>query len=663
MALPRYKPSEVRLDTGAGIGQRAVAQTYQTLSQKMNEWSDYTFKQGAEIRQREGREQAFQDTENEVEFTPHEQFSIYDKTYNNVRSATYSAKKEIDIADTSTDFALQFQDSPQEYNKAMDEYSQNLIKDAPTAELRASIKLSASKNKESTLNKLLIAENQRTRKDDVATFKQSWDLDVAQLVSAESLGNTDEALAVRNKNLTYLHSMIQNGLIQPSKAQELIQDAEYRVKKGVLEKDVIDFVSDGNFEEANKVLVDFNKEIPKDLKLEQYKNIQTSLSSLYNKAYKKQKAEQGAVNESNKIAINNGIKILNDGRLPNDIHELDELITTQSKTLQNKYKIAKDVNAFFTKNAELTLSEIKTIIDKKKGKRVSAYQNEVLNGLEEMYNKKKSLAKTDAMTYAESTGVEIEPIALTNLDALEKRRWQSINASKETGQPQMILKKDEATAMATVLDSPATTVEDKLAYIKEISEKAAEDSDIVFNQLSKSGAKNFGFVGHLANIKNAKAATYALKGFKQDIPIEEGLKKGVNDLLGGIFVNSDDFKMIQSGIFDYIKGRTIDGDAPANAKDILEATLGQVEEYNGHNVIRPFNMDESVFEHKLDYYVVEGNEKLTDVIQDITDWSGSGTAQLHYAGNGKYLIYRIDNFGKPYYEGNEDGTNFILEIK
>ena len=663
MALPRYKPLEVRLDTGAGIGQRAVAQTYQTLSQKMNEWSDYTFKQGAEIRQREGREQAFQDTENEVEFTPHEQFSIYDKTYNNVRSATYSAKKEIDIADTSTDFALQFQDSPQEYNKAMDEYSQNLIKDAPTAELRASIKLSASKNKESTLNKLLIAENQRTRKDDVATFKQSWDLDVAQLVSAESLGNTDEALAVRNKNLTYLHSMIQNGLIQPSKAQELIQDAEYRVKKGVLEKDVIDFVSDGNFEEANKVLVDFNKEIPKDLKLEQYKNIQTSLSSLYNKAYKKQKAEQGAVNESNKIAINNGIKILNDGRLPNDIHELDELITTQSKTLQNKYKIAKDVNAFFTKNAELTLSEIKTIIDKKKGKRVSAYQNEVLNGLEEMYNKKKSLAKTDAMTYAESTGVEIEPIALTNLDALEKRRWQSINASKETGQPQMILKKDEATAMATVLESPATKIKDKLAYIKEISEKAAEDSDIVFNQLSKSGAKNFGFVGHLANIKNAKAATYALKGFKQDIPIEEGLKKGVNDLLGGIFVNPDNFKMIQSGIFDYIKGRTIDGDAPANAKDILEATLGQVEEYNGHNVIRPFNMNESVFEDKLDYYVVEGNEKLTDVIQDITDWSRSGTAQLHYAGPGKYFIL-MPNDGKPYYVGEEDdGEKFVLEIK
>jgi hypothetical protein len=60
MPLPRYNPSEVRLQTGAGIAENAQAQTWQTLSNKLDQWSGYAYKEGAAIREKEGKADAEQ---------------------------------------------------------------------------------------------------------------------------------------------------------------------------------------------------------------------------------------------------------------------------------------------------------------------------------------------------------------------------------------------------------------------------------------------------------------------------------------------------------------------------------------------------------------------------------------------------------------------------
>ena len=213
MALPRYKPSEVRLNTGAGIGQRAVAQTYQTLSQKMNEWSDYTFKQGAEIRQREGKEDAIMDVAKTGTYRDVGTFSVYDKAYKDAAHTSYAVGTEHDIknfssfAETSINNNPDIHDKPDAFLKSWEKYTATTIAAAPDEYAKAITSKALDSYGTNKYNTMYKAHEKKVYDNNKKTFEDGISLAEENYFDAISSGNDDEKL----RNLNTLISLNLSG--------------------------------------------------------------------------------------------------------------------------------------------------------------------------------------------------------------------------------------------------------------------------------------------------------------------------------------------------------------------------------------------------------------------------------------------------------------------
>ncbi len=652
--------------TGSGgvTASRVATSSIQSLAQRLETFEGRAFKQAGEQASQEAIEQAAKDDINGAEFHKESIHTVYGKAYNDTRSASYTANAELDLNNRSGQIAEQFQNDPEGYRKAMQAYTDTLKSDAPTPEIQSVIAITGKKLNNYAFGKLTIAKNTQIKETQKEEYSQSISLGVGQLVNALSIGDTKTAELLRDKMEKQSTTMIEGGVIEPDEYLKIKDIAEYQTKRGVLENNLNDLIVAGKLEEAQDLVFGFNEKIPEDLSPTQYSNIKTSLNKTFSRAINKKSGIDKAVIESNKISVNEAIKILKSGDTPENLDTADNVVGTLSLTKQREYDVAKKVQGIVSQYETKTLKEQELALETLEAdKNVNILEKEVMDGIKEIYNQKLKLAKNDPITYGASTGIEIEPLSFEDLGGLPTRISQAKAISKDTGQPVKILSSDEATQASTMLNSLDTTIEAKLGYIQEITQYSGDDADIMFNQIANKGAKNFGFVGHLSIMGNADAATFALKGFKQDIKVDTTTKLDITNSLSGIFENPKDFNLIQQGVFDYMKGRAIDGEEELTAEDVLTSTLGTIKNYNGQNTILPYGMDEDTFEDYMDSVVIKGKTKLTEALNNLTDfWSPSGTVQLHYAGSGKYYIYSPNN-GNGFYEEGEDGKALILEVK
>jgi Txe/YoeB family toxin of Txe-Axe toxin-antitoxin module len=224
MPLPRYNPSEVRLQTGAGIAENAQAQTWQNLSSKLDGWSNIIYKEGADIRTREGKEQATIDVQS-GKFNPEsDPYSFYDKAYSDAGHTAYNAKMQVDAKNYADTIAVQFENDPEGFRTAFESYTTTMEKEAPNEYSRALTSHQFSKYGVAKYTALTEVRNKKVNENNKNAFESGIKLLKEEYVVAAKNGDVDEASRIAQQ----MASMYATGM------KELWTDentAQYEVKQ------------------------------------------------------------------------------------------------------------------------------------------------------------------------------------------------------------------------------------------------------------------------------------------------------------------------------------------------------------------------------------------------------------------------------------------------
>lgn len=671
MALPRYKPQEARLQTGAGIAERAQAQTWQNLSQKLDQWSGVAYKIGAEQRQTEGMRAGVEDVSKSGKFTPKGEFSIYDKAYNQAASATFAARSDIDISKKSDELALQFQTQPDLYNEEMDKFLKEYTKGVPTPELNSVINLTAQKTKQHTLGKLLAAQDKRIKDDQVTTFKQSWDLNLGQIVDLEASGKNEDALALKVKNLEHLNTLVNDGLIAPAAARDLVNESEFKITLATAEENIKMLLQEDSLENAGKYVDAVLKENRADLTIEQNNKLQAEVSTLYANEIKSRKAAQkNNVDFSNQI-VGDAIDVFKDGKIPDNLTQVQAALENASDA--KKWEFNTQIEAAKVYHTELKMLSLSDMEDKlnemESQETASKVDTEVMQMLRKNLHSKQTAVKDDVVGQATRDGIIGSITGMSAQDGVESLLVGLADMKANTNKIKEhygidkvdLLSKQDAQSWADFVNSPTVSVDEKLSLIANINNQYPELSRSVFNQIGGKNAGTFMLAADLSINGNETAAKTMLLGKGADVALEDGVKTDLKDKLGNTFggYDSEVFNRHYKGLLDYAKGKSLEGEI-LSASDIIEGSIGEIEKYNGRNTIIPYGVTKRKFENWLDNIVIPGRPEVQQGLRDLTDTFFNGQYQLHYAGQGQYYVVD-DNDGNPMYISDaEDETKPMI---
>lgn len=655
----------------AAVGQQAIAQTHQSLAQKLEGWSQYAFKEAAAKRQAEGKKQALIDVSETGEYIPRGDYTIYDKAYNEVGSATYAANAELDISAKSQEYAIQFQSDPDGYNKAMDEYISDYTKNSPTPELNAVVKTAGRRTAQNMFGKLLIAEDAAVRDNQVTTFKQSWDLNLGQIVDLEAQGNVEQAEILKAKNLDHLTRMMEEGLISPADGEKLMEEGEYKITLNTALENMKLLLDDADLTNASKYLKAVNKENRADLTIEQNDKLQAELNRMYSNEVKARKAEAKNGQDFSNQILGDAIDILKAGKTPDNLAEVRSAYAGASKAkkweFDTQVKAAKIYNKHFINIPLTEMEDALNIYESKK--KISATDLEVMNTLRRNLKQKTVAVKNDVVGEAVRDGIIQPTIGMSAADGIDgllsglSEMKANTNLIKEHyGDHKVeLLSKADAQSWADYLSDPYVAVGDKLEVIANVNDMYPELSKQVFDQIGGKNAGSFALAADLAINGNEKAAKLMLTGKGAEVELDEGIKQEIKTKLGNVFGGTDsaEFNKNYNGLLDYAKGMSLNNEV-IDADDTIETSIGQIKRYNNKNTIIPYGVQKREFEAWLDEIEIPGRPALQEGLRDMTDVFGSGDYQLHYAGQGQYFIVN-DNNGNPYYvPDTEDPTKRMI---
>ena len=658
MPLPRYNPSEARLQTGAGIAELAQAQTWQTLSNKLEQWGNVAYQYGAEQRTAEGKEQAITDVSKNGKYTPQDEFTVYGKAYNQAATATYAAKADIDISKKSDELSLQFQNDPSLYNEEMEKYLKEYTKDSPSIELNTVVNLSGTKVKNNTLGKLLTAQDKRKRDNQVTTFKQSWDLNLGQIVDLEASGKNDDALMLKVKNLEHLNTLVDDGLITQAAAKDLVNESEYKITLNTALENMKTLLDDDSLDNASKYLKAVNKENRADLTIEQNDKMQAELNRMYSGEVKRRKAENKNKEEFSNQIVGDAIDILKEGKTPDNMIQIDAALSSASDAKRWEFEKQKKAAKIYNKNfLNIPLSDMEDALNAYEAKKTaSATDVEVMKILRKNLSEKQASVKNDVIGQATRDGIIKPSAGMSQQDGLESllvglsQMKENANLIKEHyGVDKVdLLSKQDAQSWADYLSSPSVDVNEKMGFIANINAQYPELSKDIFNQIGGKNAGTFMLAADLAINGNEKAGKIMMLGKGAEVELEDGFKLDLKSKIGNAFggYDSEVFNRYYKGLIDYAKGQSLNNEV-LNVDDIVEGSIGQIQKYNNKNTIIPFGVEKREFEAWLDKIEIPGRPKVQEGLRDMTDTFFKGNYQLHYAGQGQYIVVD-DNKGNPF---------------
>ena len=671
--LQRYNPSEVRLKTGSGVAEQAQAQTWQTLSNKLDQWNNVLYQEGAEARTAEGKRAGVSEVTETGQFTPKGEYTFYDKAYNTAASATFASKADLDIMKKSDELSLEFQDNPDFYNSEMDKFINEYRKDVPTPELDAVIQLSGRKTQENMLGKLLIAKDTRIKADQLETFKQSWERNLGQVVDLESSGKVDDALALKVKNLEHLNTMVDSGVITQAQAKDLVNESEFAITLNTAKENMKLLLEDGDLGNASKYLKAVNKENRADLSIDQNDKMQAELNTMYAKEIKFRKAEAKKSEDFSNQILGDGIDILKNNKTPDNLMQIKAAYATASRA--KKWEWDKQVKAakIYNKNFEnLPLSEVEDALNAYEAKKTaSATDIEVMDMLRKDLHEKQTAVKHDVVGQATRDGIIAPSAGMSAQDGIESFLVGLADMKDNTHLIQEhygvdkvdLLSKQDAQSWADYLSSNAVSVDDKMAFIANVNDQYPELSKTVFNQIGGKNAGTFMLAADLTLNGNEKAGKLMMLGKGAEVQLDEGYKIDLRTKLGNAFggYDSEIFNRYYNGLIDYAKGQSMNNEV-LNVNDSIETSIGTIQRYNNKNTIIPYGVEKREFEAWLDKIEIPGRPKIQEGLRDMTDTFFDGDYQLHYAGQGEYHIVD-DNNGNPFMIPDTEDPTKPMKLK
>lgn len=668
----QVQPGQQSVQSSEAIHQAGQRQQNSVLN-RLSQFSDIAAQSLKYQAQDQAVEDAQRDSREGKAFHKESVYSVYGRAYNNTASATYSANANIAMQQKSDELQMEFENNPLGYDTAMQSFVKEMADTAPTEDISATIRIGGTKIKNGVFGDLSIAENNRIKASQLETFSQELELNINQIIQLDADGKTADSAVLKHKNLVYLNTMMDEGLIDEATGKKYINDTEFKINHGVALKIMEDLLEEDSLVNAKAYLDEQTAKARGDMDIVENKKYNDDLNHAYNNELKSRDAEKKSRTKFANEGIDEAIKVFKAGRIPDNLQEVYESIDLASPKKQDELDLQIAVYSQSQEFLGMPIVEVEAEINKMLSDPIASLEEVLIAKTSQAnLNEKKKKIKSDPISLGYEEGIiDVEaPLSISGgIDGLMKnlplRKMQSARVQEDYGEgATQLFTAAEAKEWADYLSNPNTSLDEQLSFLRTVQGVAGEDAKIIFNQLDENKAPTLAFAGNLSLAGNDKAAKIALQGKGAKVQLPESFETLLKTKIQGVFkgYGSKFYNQHYNGLVDYAKGLILGDEDASDLDTLLESSIGIMKTYNGQKAILPQGVDVDTFESWLDKIKIPERPGLTKGLNDMSDTLFDGDYQLHYAGNGEYYV-KIANDGSPYFaRDTEDETKpFILK--
>jgi len=682
MALTKYKSQRARM--GADVRPQtdslaAEISGANTLASRLAQFSQTTGQIAGQIRADEGANQAIKDMEQGKDQHRESTFSVYGRAYNNAADSTYASVSDIRIDEKSKELQEKYKLDPAGYSKEMSSYVDELSFNAPTDSLRSTIKISGTKTRNNTFSVLARQRDSRVRNEQREIFLQDNGLKISQIINT-SLNDKKTAELLITGQKEKLSSMVNDGIFTEAEALRISKQGSFDISKGVLSNELKELLNKDSLNEAIDMVKGFKSRIPADETVDEHKAISNELSRLLNNEVKGRKTVQIASQKQSKMVVDGAIGILKKGMMPNNLDLVKDNLENVTPQMQHDFKVqyqAYDITQKFSMlPLPVQMQEFNKLKATPEFNEVSA---EVVGKVEQNIKERIAKAKSDPISLSIQERIN-EPTKALNVSngvvalsqILPERAVMSERNMLEYGEnSNQLFTQAEANEYTAFLESPTTSIVDKLEFITAVEQAVPNKSNSVYAQLRKSGGLIFSTAGGLIKDGKPEVAEKLLRGqmIRQELGSlqdSKTLNSEVKGYLGNamFYTGKGDQKSIEmsaEALYAYNaqeQGKYQDGYS-GDIDDTMKQLVGGIGSRNEQNYFLPSGMDEDDVDDYIDDLKVSDSrmhhilglnpEEALSIIQN-SRMVSYGTNKYAFISNG--TVVKTD-----------DNKPFIMEIK
>jgi hypothetical protein len=670
----------------AATGQ--ALQNVQNLQERLSGFYKNSMQTYGEAKINEAVDRAAKDDAEGKPFHQESIHTLYGQAYNDSRKATYASQIEMNLDETNTQLQMDYRNDPDGYRNAVKNYYEGLSEDAPTPELKGTVKIYGRKLMNATYGSLVLEKKKQDDKTALEIYNQNTDIMLGKSVNAQVSGDTATAELLKTGHISKLTALKDDGVIGEDQYLEELRNLGQRFDSSVQLSTLDKLIEGGDLNQAKSLVDNFDKSIPEIYSPEEHQKLSNSLNSKYNSAVKLVKAQQKEVKTQVETGVKEATELFKNNKQPEQLIP-DNVLSLASLKVQRDYKIAQSAyNWVSTKFNSLSLEEqeythallsgknpVKGIADLEVQKmakkiidnRLKGWKSDPINqGVEEGIN-----PPTKPLTIQNA---DIIPnIIATRVDHQKKNKAIAGNYASD-----FLLTKTEAEGLKNYFDSDVPSTE-KLELLTQLFMNGPEVGSKLIKQFDNGNMNSLAFAGSMLLSGQKESARLSLMGSKLKINIPQDIKTTITDSIAGVYTNfsANKYNQVNQGIQDYLKamsketGEDLLSVGPGDIKDIVKTIVGERIEYNGKAILLPLGKSKNQFGKWVenikipDTYDIDDDtrEILEEEVQSMEDFFGkTNKYKLYNAGGGKYAIYDTVTGGGSFLADNS-GKPIILEYE
>lgn len=678
MAFPRYQQQPVQLKSGVSKAMQASAQAQQSFAQRIDQFKGMAIQEYAESTEQQAQkdaEAAF--TEKGLKAEVNNELTVYGKTYTNALQNLHKKQLAIDTSNTMDNIFSENEANPAGFEASSQAYYKK-TSDMLPEHLRAEYAIDFESNKAHYTGVVSKNRMKLDKERDIAATSELILQANNKSSQAARDGNQKLALYELDKGIQALDSALENGTINEIEYNKKANDLKFGVSKANFKGINDTNIEIGDLNKAQEFIKDFRgSEVP-GMNDDQREALADDMQRDLNTAVRIEKSNTDSLIEDSKFIIDDGIKVLKSGKLPDNIEDIKEAMQYATPKQKHDFNIEYKANSKATAIGDLSLPDQLAVVSQEEASPDASLEDtKVLAAVKKNLQEKQALAKKDMITLGAQDGLyEPTKSVLPGVDpsmgiAILGERMKQAKISKDSyGVPMQIFTGPESEQWVNWLNDRETSISDKMNFIRSIESGTAGKGHIAYKQLMKdkrasvfTAAGDFYAEGR-PNVSQMLLHGEMVMSSEMGASIDrEELTRKLNSALGNTFSRStkDDRNKVISSVTSYYaslaEGYGALGDESYKYSDqAIEEVLGKQGIRNGQGYFAPIGMDSDDVDDFMDDLDPMVLEKMAGIPEEATKDVINKSKLIQVEGNKYRLIYQ------EHAVTNEDGTPYILEI-
>jgi hypothetical protein len=518
--LPRYRAPRVTPQTGGGAAQRAQAQMIGSLADRIGAFKQPVLQRmarTAEVEAKQDAAEAFSQKGMQAEVN--DEMTIYGQTYSNALSGMHKKQLAIDTGIAFENVYQKNKDNPLAFEEETKEIY-NKTSELLPAHLKADYAIDFEANKAHFAGQVNRNRIKLDQEKDLALTNELFSQSSQSASRASREGNHELALYEIGKGISALDSALENGTIKADthikKVAKIKYDSSKAMFKGVNDK----HIQDGDIEGSQEFIDSFRTSSVEGYSDEQRESLADEMQGELNQTIRQEGVKNKVIKTNAGIVVSDAKKIYNSGKMPTNedaAMEASFLVTPKQKweldVAKGAYEVVRKIDMHPLPEQRALVSQMVADPD------ASRLDIEIISQVKKNISKKMALAEKDPYSLGveeglyEQAGVIAPSMGLEALvQNLPTRAAQSKATEAAYGTTRKLFTDAEAQQYSAWLDSPTTSISDKLDFIAAVEASVPNDSNLVYDQLMKKGSSVVAFAGSMVKKGDRQKAEKMLRG-------------------------------------------------------------------------------------------------------------------------------------------------------